>query len=179
VARELLGRQLRSTVGGVVTAGIVVEAEAYIGPQDPASHAARRIGRTRRNQAMFGLPGTAYVYRSYGIHWCLNVVTDREDYPSAVLLRAVEPMTGLEAMRARRGGREPLCSGPGRLTQALGVSGELDGHDLGKDPLVLCDGRAVEDDRIGVSGRIGISRATDWPLRFFVRGHPAVSGTPR
>jgi DNA-3-methyladenine glycosylase len=162
-----------------VTEGVVVETEAYVGPHDPASHAARRIGKTHRNAAMFGPPGTAYVYRSYGVHWCLNVVTNREGFPAAVLLRGLDAIGGLDTMRARRGGREPPCSGPGRLTQALGISGELDGHPLERDPLWLFQGWLVPEEQVGVSGRVGISRAVDWPLRFFLRRHPAVSGSPR
>jgi DNA-3-methyladenine glycosylase len=93
---------LVSDVGGMRTAGMVVETEAYIGPHDPASHAAERIGRTLRNASMFGPPGIAYVYRIYGIHWCLNAVTDAEEYPAAVLIRALQPVTGIDVMRLRR-----------------------------------------------------------------------------
>ncbi len=103
--------------------GVIVETEAYVGPHDPASHAATRIGKTERNKTMFGPPGHAYVYRSYGIHWCLNVVTEEVGFPAAVLIRALDPIVGVEEMRERRGGTAPLCAGPGRLTQALGVSG--------------------------------------------------------
>ena len=158
---------------------VVVETEAYVGPHDPASHAAARIGRTKRNLAMFGPPGGAYIYRSYGIHWCLNVVTRDEGYPAAVLLRAADPLAGLDHMRRRRGGKEPPCSGPGRLAQALGVSGDLKGCSFCRGSLVLLEGWQIPDPIVGVSGRIGISRAKDWPLRFFVRGHPEVSGRPR
>jgi DNA-3-methyladenine glycosylase len=179
VARELLGSLLRSTIGGVTTEGVIVETEAYLGPRDPASHAAARIGRTKRNEAMFGPGGQAYVYRIYGIHWCLNVVTGEIGYPAAVLVRALDPVVGLDSMLDRRGGKTPLCSGPGRLAQALGVSGELDGHYLGEKPLELRTGWAVAEEDVGVSGRIGVGQARDWPLRFFVRGHPEVSGKPR
>lgn len=153
----------------------MVETEAYLGPHDPASHAAERIGRTSRNSSMFGPPGRAYVYRSYGVHWCLNVVTGQEGFPAAVLLRGVDPIVGVEVARRRRGGREPLGAGPGRLCQAMGVTGKEDGHSLSKPPLELLQGWEVDDDQVGVSGRIGIRNAADWPLRFYLRGHPQVS----
>jgi len=179
VARELLGCYLRSTVDGMVVEGVIVETEAYIGPHDPASHAAARIGRTERNAAMFDAPGNAYVYRSYGIHWCLNVVTEEIGFPAAVLIRALDPITGADDMRQRRGGATPLCAGPGRLTQALGISGELDGHSLRKEPLTLMAGWRVPKAEVGISGRIGVRHASDWPLRFYVQRHPAVSRRPR
>jgi len=179
VAQELLGCRLRSTVGGVVVEGVIVETEAYVGPHDPASHAAARIGKTKRNRTMFGPPGHAYVYRSYGVHWCLNVVTQRVGFPSAILIRALDPIKGIEEMRDRRGGTAPLCAGPGRLTEALGVSGELDGHPLGKEPLKLMAGWQIPLADLGVSGRIGVRHASDWRLRFYVRGHPEVSRKPR
>lgn len=179
VARDLLGCYLGSTVDGAAVGGVIVETEAYTGPQDPASHAAARIGKTQRNRSMFGPPGRAYVYRSYGIHWCLNVVTERVGYPSAVLVRALDPIKGLETMRARRNRSTHLCSGPGRLAQALGVSCELDGHPLGEDPLRLEAGWEVPEDLVGTSGRIGVRHASEWPLRFFVRGHPEVSRKSR
>lgn len=166
VARELIGVVVLSELGGRRTMSRIVETEAYVGPHDPASHAWERRGRTARNQTMFGPPGTAYVYRSYGIHWCLNVVTDRTGYPGAVLIRAVEPLEGLEVMRERRGGRErDLTRGPGRLTQALGITGDQDGHPLDRPPLTLHPATRPAQDVL-TGPRIGISRATDWPLRF-------------
>jgi DNA-3-methyladenine glycosylase len=148
-----------------------VETEAYIGPEDPASHAAERVGGTARNEAMFGPPGTAYVYRSYGIHWCLNAVSDRVNHPSAVLIRALEPLIGLPVMRVRRGTRDrDLARGPGRLCQALGVTGELNGHVLEELPLQILDAPALPEEAVEAGPRIGISRATDWPLRFTLRG---------
>lgn len=179
VARDLLGTCVRSTVDGAEVVGVLVETEAYVGPHDPASHAAERIGRTSRNRSMFGVPGRAYVYRSYGVHWCLNVVTGEEGFPAAVLVRGVELIRGLDEARRRRGGREPLGAGPGRLCQALRVSGELDGHPLHEPPLQLLRGWAVPDDLVAVSGRVGIRQAADWPLRFYIRGHPDVSRGPR
>jgi DNA-3-methyladenine glycosylase len=177
VARDLLGGVLISTIGGEETVGRIVEAEAYIGPHDPASHAAERIGRTARNASMFGPPGIAYVYRIYGLHWCLNVVTGPEGYPAAVLIRALEPLAGIETMRRRRRLRRDheLTSGPARLAEALGITGALDGHPLQEPPLVLAAGEPVPDEAVAVGPRIGVTRAQDWPLRFYVRGNPWVS----
>lgn len=175
-APALLGRHLRSTVDGRTTRGRIVEVEAYIGPHDPASHAAERIGRTDRNEAMFGAPGTAYVYLIYGVHWCLNVVTGEEEEPAAVLVRALEPLEGLETMAERRSGRTgDLASGPGRLCQALGVTGGLNGHELDGEPLELLVGEPVDRDAVQSSGRVGVTRAAEWPLRYFVRESPHVS----
>ena len=175
VAPNLLGARLESTVDGRKTAGIIVEVEAYTGPGDPASHAAARIGRTRRNASMFGAPGTAYVYLSYGVHWCMNVVTGPVGDPCAVLIRAVEPLEGLDLMEARRGRGKDLTSGPGRLAQALGITDALDGHDLSLPPLRLLPGVPTTPRSIDVSPRIGVSRAREWPLRFYVRGNAHVS----
>jgi DNA-3-methyladenine glycosylase len=153
----------------------VVEVEAYVGPEDPASHAAAHIGKTKRNRTMFGPPGRAYVYKSYGLHWCLNAVTGPEGFPAAVLIRALAPILGESVMARRRSGRRPLSSGPGRLTEALAVTGAMDGHSLDSDPLRLFPGWAISDDRVGVSGRVGVRKAANWPLRFFLLGHPDVS----
>jgi DNA-3-methyladenine glycosylase len=155
-----------------------VETEAYVGPHDPASHAAERIGRTRRNESMFGPSGLAYVYRIYGIHWCLNVVTGQAEHPAAVLIRGIDPIVGEETMARRRGGRTPLGAGPGRVTQALGVTGAMDGHPLSRPPLELVAGWSVPVERVAISGRVGVRNAADWPLRFFLRGHPEVSKGP-
>lgn len=168
VARELLGARLVSTVGGERCIGTVIETEAYLGPHDPACHAAERIGRTARNEAMFSRGGSAYVYLIYGIHWCLNVVTGPEEYPAAVLIRGLEPLEGEGTMERRRGRPGDLCNGPGRLCQALGITGALDKHDLLSPPLQLVQGGPVPSETIQVAGRIGIRLAADWPLRFFV-----------
>jgi DNA-3-methyladenine glycosylase len=175
VARALLGCRLVSTVGGVTVSGVVVETEAYGGPDDPASHACTVSGVTERNRAMYGPPGTLYVYRSYGVHWCLNVVCGAEGEAGAVLVRGIDPVDGLDAMRVRRGGRLPLAAGPGRAAEALGVTGSLYGHDLSEQPLRLLPAPALADDRIGVSGRVGVRRAADWPHRLYVRGAAGVS----
>ncbi len=178
VARALLGRILVSTIGEVRAVGRIVETEAYIGPHDEASHAAERVGRTPRNESMFGAPGIAYVYRIYGVHWCLNVVTDHEEYPAAVLIRALEPLAGQDVMRVRRSlGRtdRDLCSGPGKLAQALGITGALDGHSLDSPPLRITEGARVPARNVVTRTRVGISRARDWPLRFYERDNPHVS----
>jgi DNA-3-methyladenine glycosylase len=163
VAPDLVGSTL--LVDGV--GGRIVEVEAYDG-EDPASHGYR--GQTARNRAMFGPPGHAYVYRSYGVHWCLNLVCDEEGRAEAVLVRALEPTHGLDAMRARRGLDEErlLCSGPGRLCQALGVTGACDGHALDRPPFRLL---APEVEAEVVRGRrVGITRAADLPWRYGLAG---------
>jgi DNA-3-methyladenine glycosylase len=159
--------------------GEVVETEAYTGPEDEASHAHARVGRTPRNAVMFGLPGVAYVYRSYGIHWCLNAVTGALDFPAAVLIRALRPLEGLDAMRERRPGRPDveLMRGPGKLCRALGVDGALNGVPLDRSPLWLEAGEAVPDSAVARGPRIGISRAMEEPLRFWIRGSVWVSAT--
>jgi DNA-3-methyladenine glycosylase len=159
VAPELVGATL--LVDGV--GGRIVEVEAY-DHEDPASHGYK--GRTQRNASMFGPPGHAYVYRSYGIHWCLNLVCDDEGVASAALIRALEPTHGLDAMRARRGLDDPrlLCSGPGRLCQALGITSELDGRPLARPPFELRE-REEPADTVAVP-RIGITRAADLPWRY-------------
>jgi DNA-3-methyladenine glycosylase len=177
VARGLLGARLVSTIGGRRTAGVIVETEAYLGPDDPASHAATRGGPTERNRAMFGPPRRAYVYKSYGMHWCMNVVTGAEGVAQAVLLRGLDPIEGEPHMSLRRRGRVPLASGPGRLCEAMGITGDLYGHDLAATPLALEPGWRVPDYLVEITGRVGVSVAADWPLRFYVRGNPGVSGT--
>ena len=164
-----------STVDGRRATGVIVEVEAYTGPDDPASHAAARIGPTRRNASMFGPPGTAYVYLSYGLHWCLNVVTGPIGDPCAVLVRAVDPIEGLGVMAARRGRERDLTSGPGRVGQAFGITDVLDMHDFSSPPLRLLPGWLIPPESIDVSPRVGVSRAQDWPLRFSVRGNASVS----
>lgn len=160
---------------GVEAVVAVVETEAYLGAGDPASHAATLKGVTPRNRAMFGPAGRVYVYRSYGVHWCLNVVTGAEGQGEAVLIRGVEPLSGLGVMERRRRGARPLGAGPGRAAEALGVTGALYGHDLRVPPLELLPGWVVPDSLVVVTGRVGVKKAPEWPLRFFVAGSPGVS----
>jgi len=174
-ARGLLGSRLVSTVDGERTVAVIVETEAYAGPEDAASHASTRRGVTPRNRAMFGPSGHAYVYRSYGVHWCMNVVTGGLGIPQAVLIRGIEPLAGVQVMERRRGGRKPLGAGPGRLSCALGITEALYGHDLREPPLVLSRGWRLPEESVGASRRVGVSAATDWPYRFFVRGSTGVS----
>jgi DNA-3-methyladenine glycosylase len=175
VARDLLGTILISTIGGERVSGRVVETEAYIGPHDPASHGAERIGKTRRNVSMFGPPGIAYVYRIYGVHWCLNAVTHEEHYPAAVLIRAVQPLAGIGVMMRRRfgknahGNERQLASGPGKLAAAFAIDGAVDGHALDHAPLWFEAGTPVPRRDVVAGPRIGITKAADWPLRFCIR----------
>jgi len=168
VARDLLGCVVvREGPGGFSgVSGRIVETEAYTGTDDPASHAAARIGRTARNDPLFGPPGIAYIHLNYGIHWCLNAVTGEEGTPGGVLIRALEPLEGLATMRARRDGREDLTNGPGRLTQALAIGPELQRHPLDRSPLRIEPGDAVPNAHVRRSERIGISRAMELPYRF-------------
>ena len=166
VARDLLGCMIRSDCGNERTAGTVVETEAYIGPEDEACHAAARVGRTARNEPLFGPPGTAYVHMNYGIHWLLNAVTGPEGFPAGVLLRALEPIEGLDVMERRRG-RSELTNGPARLVQALGVGPELQRHRLDRRPLWVGRGEPVPEGRVVVTTRIGISKGTGHDLRFY------------
>src|SRR5688500_2449263 len=180
VARELLGGVLSHEVGGETLAGIIVETEAY-GPDDPANHAYR--GATSRNAVMFGPPGNAYVYRIYGIHWCVNAVTRGEDSGEAVLIRALQPIAGIETMRRNRGLTESsdnrqLCRGPGSLCRALSITGELNGADLTRPPLTILSGDKSEIVSVE-SSRIGITRAAERPWRFLIAGNSYVSRPPR
>jgi len=180
VARDLLGALLECRTPDGVASGRIVETEAYLGPHDPACHAV--AGLTERTKHLHGPPGTAYVYRIYGAHWCFNAVTQPEGVGAAVLVRAVEPVSGTELMRARRPAvarDRNLTNGPGKLCAALGITGALSGLRLDRMPLVVRRGDAVPDADVLVSPRIGISRASDWPLRWFVRSSEYVSRTPR
>jgi DNA-3-methyladenine glycosylase len=168
VAPELIGTTL--LVDGV--GGRIVEVEAY-DQDDPASHSFR--GRTARTASMFGPPGHAYVYRSYGVHWCLNLVCAKDGRAEAALVRALEPASGLEAMRERRGLEEmrALCSGPGKLCQALGITLDHDGLPLDEPPFELL---AREDEpTLAVGARIGITRAVEHPWRYGLAGSPFLS----
>jgi DNA-3-methyladenine glycosylase len=177
VARELLGALVVSNVGGTRTVGRIVETEAYLGRDDPASHG-YRDRRNERNWALFGRPATWYVYLSYGVHWCSNLVCGPEGTAGAVLLRALEPVEGLEVMRRRRDGIDDrhLCSGPGKLCQALGITRALDGTLMPESSVRVHPGAEQARPSIVTTPRIGITKAADWPLRFCVEGSPFVSG---
>jgi DNA-3-methyladenine glycosylase len=168
VARDLLGRRLVRVMDGQRLSGRIVEVEAYIGEDDQASHASR--GRTQRNQAMYGHGGLAYVYLIYGVHYCLNVVTERENFPAAVLIRGIEPEEGIGFMQQRRLGRPQarLADGPGKLCQALAIDRQLDGWDLtlGQE-LWLEPGAPVLGERVSATPRVGVAgdevaRAARW-----------------
>ena len=166
LARKLVGCEIDVNGSG----GVIVETEAY-SADDPASHS--YAGPKARNAAMFGPPARAYVYRSYGIHWCLNLVAGQPG--SAVLLRALEPRRGIEEMMVRRGLRDAklLCAGPGRVCQALGVSGEHDGASVLDPPFSML--AATGDVSVATGARIGITRAADVPWRFGLAGSPFLS----
>ena len=181
VARALLGMQLAVRgADGRVHQSRIVETEAYLGPHDPACHAV--AGRTKRTEHLHGPPGHAYVYRIYGLHWCLNAVTLPEGVGSAVLLRAVEPIGDLHAVRGLRPAvrrDRDLTNGPGKVCAAYGITGAHDGSSLQRGVIRILRGDVVPDADVLVSPRIGITRAADWPLRFFVAGNPFVSATPK
>jgi DNA-3-methyladenine glycosylase len=188
VARDLLGLVLVHDRRGVRTSGVIVEVEAYIGESDAACHAAP--GPTRRNAPLYGAPGHAYVYLNYGIHCLVNVVTESHGSPAAVLIRALEPLEGIAAMRRRRAramkGRRAtpdakalpahaICRGPGNLTMAMGITMAENRLDLLGDRLFVED-RGISVGPIAWGPRIGIKVATGHPWRAWVKGHPAVSG---
>lgn len=176
VARELLGKVLECRTPEGLTSGTIVETEAYVGEHDPACHAA--AGRTRRTRPLYGRPGLSYVYFIYGMHWCFNAVTRAKGLPSAVLVRAVEPLAGIELMRERRGPGArgvAVANGPGKLCEALGIDGSMNALSLQRGSLVIREGRDIDTEQIVAGPRIGISKAVDWPLRFFIDGNAWVS----
>jgi DNA-3-methyladenine glycosylase len=173
VARELLGQIL---VHGE-TAGIIVETEAYLGGDDLASHSA--AGLTNRTKPIFGPPGHAYVYFIYGMYECLNLVAEKEGVPGCVLIRAIEPVAGIELMQKRRPAAkkiEDLASGPGKLTLAMGITRELNGKDVTRGPLCVREPIGRKHMDILVTPRIGITKSPERPLRFTVKGSRFVSG---
>ena len=187
VARDLVGKMLVHRTRGFITSGRIVEVEAYIGESDPACHAAP--GRTRRNAPLYGPPGIAYVYLNYGIHHLVNAVTEPVDFPAAVLIRALEPVDGLRAMRRRRRvpskGRRAsadgipdaaLCRGPGNLTQAMGIHLIHNGLDLTGSALFIEDPGGPAP-ALEWGPRIGIRVGTEQPWRAWIPAHPSVSGT--
>lgn len=176
VARELLGAVLECVTGNGIASGIIVEAEAYLGEHDLACHAA--VGRTARTEPLYGPPGIAYVYFIYGMYWCFNTVTRSRGSPSAVLVRALEPLDGIASMHKRRPRvthTADLTNGPGKLCDALGITGSLNGKSLHRKPIVIREGERVSDGEVEVTTRIGITRSADWPLRWIVKGNRFVS----
>jgi DNA-3-methyladenine glycosylase len=176
VARDLLGRVLvRTLPDGTRLAGRIVEAEAYR-QDDPASHSFR--GRTPRTDVMFGPPGHLYVYFTYGMHFCMNAVTGPDGEGSAALLRALEPLEGLDEMARRRGTQNPrlLCAGPGRLCQALGIGREHNGTDLVSGDIMHIErGTPLPDEDVGAGPRVGVNVAVEQPWRFVVLRSPYLS----
>lgn len=180
VARDLIGCTLECHTAEGLASGRIVETEAYLGEHDLACHAA--AGRTRRTEPLYGPPGIAYVYFIYGVHWCFNAVTRSEGEPSAVLIRAVEPLTGVELMRKRRPAARrdyDLTNGPGKLCAALGIGPEHNALPLDALPVRIRRGIAVDDSQVAVTPRIGITQCADWPLRWFIADNPWVSKTPK
>lgn len=175
VARDLLGKYIFSSVGGARAGGRIVETEAYLGPHDPGSHAATRAVTTR-NAVMYAAPGTAYVYFTYGQHHMLNLVAEPEGTAGAVLIRAIEPTTGLQSIRLRRCGvsDQAFADGPGKVAEALGVTLDDNAVTLGAGRLEVLDG-PVPAEPILVSGRVGLTEGHELPLRFYLAGHPGVS----
>jgi DNA-3-methyladenine glycosylase len=183
VARALLGCVLWRRIGREILAARIVETEAYVGANDPASHARRGL-RSERNKSMYLQGGHAYVYFTYGMHWCLNVVTQEADIAEAVLIRGVEPVRGIESMRKRRPKAKrdyDLTNGPGKICMAMNIDRSLDGERLDGDRLWITVRDIIVDDKdIAVSARIGVEgsgEAALWPLRFFLRGNRYVSAT--
>jgi DNA-3-methyladenine glycosylase len=189
VARDLLGKVLVHRRRSTVSSGVIVEVEAYIGESDPACHA--RPGPTERNKPLYGPPGHAYVYLNYGIHCLVNVVTEAEGSPAAVLIRALDPLDGIDVMRRRRArragrangagirlsglGQHELCRGPGNLTRAMGIGLTQNQADLLGDRLFVED-RGTRVGRVRWGPRIGISEGSDRPWRAWIDGNAAVSG---
>jgi len=176
VARELLGAVLEVEDDLGITSGRIIETEAYLGPHDEACHAV--AGRTPRTWHLFGAPGTAYVYRIYGMHWCMNAVTREEGFGSAVLIRALAPLAGIARMRSRRPrakSDDDLCNGPGKLCAALGIDRSHDGLLLtGVSSITISSGIEVGDDEVLMGPRIGITKAAELPLRYWLRGSNVV-----
>ena len=177
VSRELLGAVLSCRTPEGLASGRIVETEAYLGEHDPACHAAG-AGLTERTRWLYGEPGTAYVYFIYGMHWCFNAVTREHGHPSAVLVRALEPLEGVDLMRRRRPKAKTdrdLTNGPGKLCAALGIGPLHNGAPLQQPPLLITCGACYPDDAIVTAPRIGVTKAADWALRWYVAESEYVS----
>lgn len=180
VAQEILGKFLVRKIGKKIIAGKIVETEAYVGPSDLASHASR--GKTARTAPMFGPPGHAYVYLVYGLNYCFNIVTEKENYPAAVLIRAIEPTDGIDLIKKFRKNQKiifNLTNGPGKLCQALKIDKSLNNSDISKNILWVEDrGLKIKPSEIVAAKRIGVDYAGQYknkPWRFYLRGNPFVS----
>lgn len=173
-AKGLLGYKLVYETPDGRISGYIVETEAYM-QGDPASHSTK--GRTSRTEPMFGTPGTIYVYFTYGMHYCMNIVTGEKDHGQAVLIRALQPVDGIEIMKLNRKTQSEfkLINGPGKLCQALGIDKSLSGSHIDNGPLKLEKGLEVVESNIVTSTRIGIRRAVDMPWRFYIKDNPYVS----
>jgi DNA-3-methyladenine glycosylase len=187
VAKELLGKYLVHNIDGIELAGKIVETEAYIGPEDKAAHSYNNR-RTQRNEVMYGPAGYAYIFAIYGMHYCMNVVTSSKDKPSAILIRALEPVTGLDIMSMNRYNKKydeldksfkkSMTNGPGKLCQALGINKSNYGDDLCGGRLYITQGESIEYNLISSSPRINIDYAEEavhFPWRFYVKNNPYVS----
>ena len=170
VTRQLLGAIIETTIDGQKTSGIIVETEAYLSENDPACHAGR--GMTKRNAVMFNEGGAAYIYLIYGLHYCFNVVTETKGIGCAVLVRAIEPLQGIEIMRQRRktSGLANLTNGPGKVCQALGINLRHNGAALyGRSPVTIYQGNKLDSAKIECDSRIGISQGKELPYRYFIK----------
>ncbi len=179
VARDLLGAVLEHRSQDGIASGRIVEVEAYMGPHDPACHAA--VGLTQRTRPLFGPPGTSYVYFIYGNHWCVNAVTREAGYGAAVLIRALAPLKGIPLMQCRRPLARrvtDLANGPGKLCAALGIDARQNTLSLQQGPLRILAGEPVDDDRVLISPRVGITKAANDMLRFYVADNRYVSRVP-
>ena len=184
VARDLLGAVLVSRVGGALVSGRIIETEAYLGYEDPASHAWKGR-RNRQNEGIYSPPGSWYIYLSYGMHWCANLVCGPEGRGAAVLLRGVMPIDGVEIMRQRRnrvqrtqpGSDRSLADGPGKLCQALGITRALDRAPMPGSAVVVTEGHSVPEHQLQITPRIGITKAADLPLRFVALSVSANGGS--
>jgi DNA-3-methyladenine glycosylase len=177
LARNLIGKLINRKIGEVMLSGIIVEAEAYTGANDPASHA--YVGRTKRNEVMFGEGGKAYVYFTYGNHYCFNVVAGSEGKAGAVLIRAVEPIQGIETMKIKRNTNDlyNLTNGPGKFAKAFGIDKSLYGSDLSGDVIFITEPGEDRKFKVLSSKRIGIKKNTEKLYRFFMKDNPFVSGS--
>lgn len=175
VAQDLLGKIMEIHNNGTRLSGIIVETEAYLGVNDPGSHSFR--GKTKRNAVMFGPPGVSYIYQIYGIYFCYNVTTDHEDIPAAVLIRALEPLTGIKTMEENRGKKDlkDLLSGPGKLAQAMGITKFMNGTSAIDGPIKFYAEDGIKPFQIVETTRIGLNQGADLKLRYYMKNNSFIS----